>query len=393
MIDQTAAAAFLAEIGPTDHRPNTSGGAGRRRKAADSGDPVRDAQGLVTDGRDAWLSQIAFHAVQDVLEAAGTLDVDQLAAQVWQRFADSTDLSRRKQDDARAYAFWDATRKVQDKLRLAHDGRLPSRNTITPEPEYDEPTLSVEEGRAQLVTLLQTFCEQVQDWHQGGGGRLPALGVRATVGLGKSHIARDRLLPLAEDLRARGLPHRVLVFTASHVLAEETAASWHAAGAKVAVLRGYEREDPVTGDPMCRDLEAVRAALAAHLPVRGAVCSKTGAAQCRYFDTCPKQRNLAEVAVADVVVAPYDALFSGLSVKKDEVALLLIDEGCWARALEEQSEVCVEDISDQLISGMGKEKIDRVPVSAMADLMVFHGQVAIALAANGPGPVSRAGLL
>ncbi len=36
MIDQTAAAAFLAEIGPTDQRSNTNGGAGRRWKAAGS---------------------------------------------------------------------------------------------------------------------------------------------------------------------------------------------------------------------------------------------------------------------------------------------------------------------------------------------------------------------
>ncbi|WP_272011129.1 bifunctional DNA primase/polymerase [Roseovarius sp. ZX-A-9] len=392
VIDQTAAAAFLAEIGPTDHQLNASSGAGRRRKAAGSGDPVRDAQGRITDGRDAWLSQIAFHAVQDVLEAGDVPDVNQLAVQVWQRFAGSSDLSRPKQDGARAYDFSDAARKVQDKLRLARDGRLPPRDTTTQEPEYEAPTLSVEDGRAQLAALLHTFCEQVQVWHQGGGDRLPALGIRATVGLGKSRVARDNLISLAADLRAQGLPHRILVFTASHALAEETAASWQAAGANVAVLRGYERNDPISGAPMCRDLDAVRAALASAQKVRESACSGANGAKCQFFDGCLKQRNLRDVAAADVVVAPYDALFSGLAFERDDVALLMVDEGCWARALEQLSGVFVENIPDELIAGMGGDQIGRGPVGAMADLMVFRGKVAAALVANGPGPVSRTAL-
>lgn len=389
LIDRTAAAAFLAEIGPANHQPNTSGGAGRRRKAASSGDPVRDAQGRVTDGRDAWLSQIAFHAVQDVLEAGGVPDVDQLAAQVWQRFAGSTDLARLKQDGARPYTVWDAARKVQDKLRLARDGRLPPRGTITPEPEYDAPTLSVEDGRAKLAAILHTFCEQVQVWHQGGGDRLPALGIRATVGLGKSRVARDNLMSLAADLRAQSLPHRVLVFTASHALAEETAASWRAVGANVAVMRGYERNDPFSGEPMCRDLDAVRAALASAQKVRESACSGANGAKCRFFDDCLKQQNLRDVAAAEVVVAPYDALFSGLAFERDDVALLMVDEGCWARALEQMSGVFIEEIPDELIAGMGGDQIGRGPVGAMADLMAFRGKVTAALVANGPGPVSR----
>lgn len=392
MIDQTAAAAFLAEIGPTDHRSNTGGDSGRRRMSAGSGDPVRDAQGLVTDGRDAWLSQIAFHAVQDLLEAGDAPDVDQISAHVWTRFAASTDLSRRKQDGARAYAFPDAVCKVRDKLRLARDGRLPPRDTTIPEPEHDAPTLSAKDGRAKLAAHLTSFCAQVQDWHQNGEGRLPALGIRATVGLGKSRIARDKLLLLAADLRARRLPHRILVFTASHALAEETAASWRVAGANVAVLRGYERKDPLSGEPMCRDLDAVRAALKSAQKVRDSVCSGPDGAKCEFFDICLKQQNLREVAAADVVVAPYDALFTGLAFERDDVALLMVDEGCWARALEQMNGVFVEEISDELIAGMGGDQIGRGPVGAMADLIAFRNKVAKALAANGPGPVSRSAL-
>jgi len=393
VIEPSAAAAFLAEIGPTEQTGSTRARVTTRTTAPGSGDPERDAQGRVTDGRDAWLSQIAFHAVHDAIEAGGTLDVDPLAAQVWHRFATTTDLSRLKQDGARPYAFPDAAGKVRDKLRLARDGRLPARDVDVPEPDFSLPTLSVDEGRAQLAARVTEFCDQVQGWHGQTEARPPALGIRATVGIGKSRIARERLLTLATVLRDQNLPHRILVFTASHALAEETAASWTTAGAHVAVLRGYERKDPISGEPMCRDLEAVRTALASAQKVRESACSRPDGARCRYFDTCLKQQNIRDVAAADVVVAPYDALFSGLAFERDDVALLLIDEGCWARAIEQKGGVHVEEIKNEPIAGMGGDQVGRGPVGAMADLVTFRDRVAKAFTANGAGPLSRAAVL
>lgn len=393
VIDEVSAAAFLAEIGPSDTPSATRGRVNTRQASAGTGDPVRDLQGLINDGRDAWLSQIAFHAVHDALEAGGTPDVAQLVAQVWQRFSDSTDLSRPKQDGAQPYALQDAARKVQDKLRLARNGRLPARDSDIPEPGFEAPTLSVNEGRAQLADLVTGFCEQVEAWHGKTAERPLTLGIRATVGIGKSRVAREHLLALAASLRAQGLPYRVLVFTASHALAEETAQAWREDGAQVAVLRGYERKDAATGEPMCRDIEAVRAALAVGQNVRESACSGKDGTVCRYLTSCPKQQNLRDVAAAHVVVAPYDALFSGLAFERDDVALLMVDEGCWARAIETTYGVHVEDIPNEPIAGMGGDYIGMGPARAMADLMAFRSRVARALTANGAGPVLRATLL
>lgn len=392
-IDQGNAVAFLAEIGPGSPSIPHPRQARRPQQNANADGPVRDAQGVVVDGRDAWLSRIAFHAVHDALEAGARADTEAIAILVWARFMESTDLSRPRQDGHELYAPADAYKKVLDKLRLVQRGRLQDRYVALPEPDYSAPTLSVGDARAKLWDLVAGFCEQVQAWHGKEAEHLPVLGIRATVGVGKSRIAREHLLALATRLQTQGLPHRILVFTASHALAEETAHAWRTEGALVAVLRGYERKDPVAGEPMCRDLDAVRAALSTGLGVRNTVCCGPGGASCGFFHTCLKQQNLRDVAAADVVIAPYDALFSGLAFERDDVALLLIDEGCWARAIECKNGVYVEDIPNELISGMGTDRVGRGPVGAMADLMAFRSRVVRALTMNGPGPVSRSSLL
>lgn len=389
VVDQAGLAAFLAEIGSgEDQVRGRVPRAGQRSKLA-SGTPIRDGNGIVVDGRDDWLSRIAFHAVHDVRDANGVLEAGEIADRVWQAFAESTDLSRPRQDGARLYGWGDALRKVQDKLRLARNGTLPARDKDLPEPDYATPSLSVDEGRAELEEHLRDFCAQVGFWHRGEALTLPMLGIRATVGLGKSRASREHLLSLAASLKADNLPHRIVVFAASHALAEETATGWTAAGAHVAVLRGYDRLDPESGEPMCRDLEAVHAALASRLPVKPNACIGLDGARCQHYDGCLKQQNLRDIADADVVVAPYDALFSGLAFTKDDLALLLIDEGCWARAVEQSNDIFVEDLSSERIAGMG-DGIGRGPVGAMADLVLFRDRLARALASNGAGPIKRA---
>jgi len=392
LIDQENAAAFLAEMGPgspvTPLLRRTR--CPEQNRTADG--PVRDVEGIVIDGRDAWLSRIAFHAVHDALESGATDQTEAIAERVWGRFSESTSLIRPRQDRNEPYAPTDAFKKVRDKMKLAREGRLQSRETVVPEPDYAVPTLSVGDARVELSELVAGFCAQVQAWHGKAVDHLPSLGIRATVGIGKSRIAREQFLSLATSLQAKNLPYHILVFTASHTLAEETAHAWRAEGAQVAVLRGYERKDPVTGEPMCRDLDTVRVALSASLRVRRAACCGLNGVRCEFFNTCPKQQNLRDVAAADVVIAPYDALFSGLALERDDVALLLIDEGCWARAIERKNGIYVEDILSEWITGMGTDRIGCGPVGAMADLMAFRCKVARACTANGPGPMSRQSL-
>lgn len=373
LIDEDMAKAFLAEAAPGAVRASRG-----PRTEGPYGSGIQRENGIVVDGRDGWLSRIAFHAVHDALDAGRVLDADAVANLVWTWFAESAELIRPRKDGAGPYALRDARKKVADKLRLARDRRLPPRDADVPAPGYAPPALTAAESRVRLQTVLQGFCASVCDWHLGDDGDAPVLGIRATVGLGKSHTAREAVLKMMMDLRAQGLPHRVLVFTPSHALAEETAEAWSGSGFGVAVLRGYERKAP-SGEPMCRDIEMVRGALDSGLPVHEHACLAKSGARCRHFETCLKQRNRREVAAADVVVAPYDALFSGFAFEEDNVALLLVDEGCWQRAVEITRDLAVEDLLTEPVSGMGGDHVGRGPVAAMADLVAGRERLAKAL--------------
>ena len=65
---------------------------------------------------------------------------------------------------------------------------------------------------------------------------------------------------------------------------------------------------------MCRDVPAVRAAIEARTEVHETACASAGR-RCAFFDGCLKQRNRAEVAAADVVVAAHHALFTGFAME------------------------------------------------------------------------------
>lgn len=327
-VDEAGCRAFLEEAAALLGLTEKKSGCGRSRPAG-SGTTTRDEHGLVADGRDGWLSVIAYHAIHDALESRRNLDPEALARIVWQRFAASTDLSRPRKDGRRGYGPADAAGKVADKLQLLRQGRLPPRVSV--EAEYQAPPDDAAAARATLDAAIADACRSIEAWHREPLCDAPQLGLRATVGLGKSQLARRHVVALQARLRAAGLPHRLLVLTPALDLADETAAGWRAAGADVAVLRGYLARDPVARKPMCADVEAVNAAIAAGSDIHATACVR-GANRCTHFDGCRKQANRRAVEAADVVVAAYDVVFSGLAVDAASIGVILIDEGCWARA-------------------------------------------------------------
>jgi hypothetical protein len=393
LVDAETVDAFLVEAGALQPDARKRAPSGPRTKPpSPSRGPIRDDLGIVVEGRDGWLSTVAFHVVHDAIEADLPLDPEVLGAQVWQRFIETTDVARPRKDGAEPYGEAHARAKVRDKLRLHRERRLPERNPPAPEPDYEVPSLSVDAAREKLDAVLSAFCVRVFDWHHDKSPSVPALAIRATVGLGKSHASRKHLLALTERLRGAGLPSRLLVFVAGHALAEEAAAEWRQAGANVAVHRGYDRDDPATGEPMCRDREAVTAAHQAGLSAQESICARKSGERCRFFSTCLKQRNRQDVAAAQVVISPYDTLFSGLPFRTDDIALMVVDEACWPRALETIKDIKVEEFAADRITDMGGPTIGRGPVGAMADLDALRRKLVRALLANGPGHVTRAAL-
>lgn len=380
-------AALLPPIGADQRRSRSGGGSG-----AGSG-PVRNADGLVIDGRDGWLSTTAFHVVHDAIDAGRPLDAARLADQVWERFAGSTDLSRKRKDGDTHYGFPDALQKVRDKLCLHAAGRLPPRGSPEAKPVDVEPGLAVEEARAALSGTIAGFCASVEEWLASRGTEpAPRIGIRATVGLGKSAISRRHLLGLQGRLKAAGQPHRILVFVQSLALADEAALGWQAEGVKVAVHRGYEAKMPGLGLTMCRDLDMVRMALASGLSVFPNACMRRGGARCHNFENCNKQANLRDIESADIVLAAYDSLFTGLSVNAEKFAVVVIDEGCWERASREVR-IGIADITDFEAVDDSRMVDPDEEVRAWTELFRLRNLLAEALKANGPGVVSKQSIL
>jgi Bifunctional DNA primase/polymerase, N-terminal len=392
LVDQAGIEAYLAEAAAVLPPEETGSRQGSRTaKSSITGSAaIRDAAGMVIDHRDSWLSSIAYHVVWDALDAGEAVDATGLADRVWTRFEETADLSRGKEDGRRPYGPTDAVRKVQDKLRLAARGHLPTRALPFAEPAIVDPGLPVDEARAKLDAVLAKACGRIAHWHEAGAeGAPPRIGLKASVGLGKTAKSRQHLLELQARLRAQGLPDRILVFTPSLALADESAADWQREGLRVAVHRGYEAKMPGADQAMCRDLPMVRMAIAAGQSIFPNACIRKSGPSCHNFDFCVKQVNRKAVQDADVVIAAYDSLFTGLPVHADEVALLVIDEGCWARAIKITRGLFIGTLAmvdlplDPRMEDPAQEE------EAWAQLFALRQQAAQALAANGSGALAR----
>lgn len=396
-VDAAGLEAFLAEAAAL--LPEPAAAAGRRKPAgapvAPIPGPLRDGSGRVIDGRDGWLSSIAFHAIHDVLDAGETPDADRITGRVWARFETTADIARARKDGSAAYGWSDARRKVDDKLRLLRDGRLPDRDRIDAGEAVEDPgpLLPVAEARVALDDAIAGACEAIRLWHAGrGAGPVPQIGIRATVGLGKSVAARRQLLRLREALISLEAPDRIAVFTPSHALAEEAAAAWRREGLRVAVHRGYDRRCPTTSEPLCRDPDAVHTAIAVGLRVHQAACNDGAGHRCRHFDGCLKQANRCADADADVVVAAYDALSTGFGVECANFGVLLIDEACWPRARRDPDRIDLDRVAAGELSGLRTRGGEIGAAAATADLHELRTRLAAALRTGEPGPLRRATL-
>ena len=286
--------------------------------------------------------------------------------------------------------------RSHDKLRLARDGRLPPRTAAPVVPDYEVPTLAVEDARRALDRTIAGALAEVMAWQHDRTTPLSAdRHPRHRRPRQEPHHPRPGTTAAPGTCGPRTCPARVLWFTPSHALASETAAALAGGDETVAVLHGYDAVDPVTREPMCRDREAVQAALRSGLGVHGSVCDAPGGRRCAFFDTCLKQRNRRAVADADIVVAAYDALFSGFAFETDDVALLVIDEGCWSRAVTPARDltVTVEDLASESVAGLGNSRVGERAAGAMADLADARQKACRALQPLDPGPVTRAALV
>jgi hypothetical protein len=390
LINEATVQALLVELLPVAG-PAPSGS--RQPGKTDAQDLTRGTDGKVIDGRDGWLSTIAFHAVHDAFEQGEPLVEQALTDLVWRRFEDRTDLSRPKQDGRHHYEPRDALKKVRDKLNLLRADRLPLRQKAQVEPVELPPVSPVDEARQQLEDVLEASAQAIEDWHrQGAEAPAPRIGVRATTGLGKSTAARRHVAALVGRLAAGGLPQRVLNLVPSLALADETAAAWRAFGLDAVVLRGYEAVSAVTREPMCLDLPAVRAAADAGIDIQSSVCFRSRTVRCPHHHHCPKQANRRAVTEAEVVVAAYDVMFTGFASDVQDLALILIDEACWQRSFSSEEELTIEALPLLGITGVAGSRRQDAKGAGVADVVAARGRLSAIFASLPTGEVRASDL-
>lgn len=391
LVTEAMIEAVLAELQPIAG----PGPSGSRRNDGDSNakGPTRDASGVVIDGRDGWLSAIAFHSLHDALDRGDAPDETRLSEAVWSRFAQTTDLSRGRQGGSGSYGPEHARAKLRDKIRLHRVGQLPDRRKIVVAPDYEPPHLDVEAARRDLDRHLSRAMAATDSWVRSGGLQTaPRIGIRATVGLGKSTAARRHIKALMLGLAADDLPHRILNLVPSLALADETAAAWRQLGLHTAVLRGYEALHAVTRTPMCGDIPGIRAAIVAKVDIQSSVCFRSQKRCCPQFLTCAKQANRREVQEAEVVVAAYDAMFTGFAGATQDFALILVDEACWARSFEADSGLTVEALPHLGISGVGGSRKQDAEGADLADVVAARQKLTAALASLPEGEMTVSAL-
>ncbi|MBR1187302.1 DEAD/DEAH box helicase family protein [Bradyrhizobium sp. AUGA SZCCT0160] len=200
----------------------------------------------------------------------------------------------------------------------------------------------VDIARKQMRAIIDLFIEQAVRFHETPAPPAgvidpdyePALhaALKLTTGGGKSEQMRQGVAKFVQEQKRRGHRlYRVIFLVPTHRLAEEASnkllAVFGALGISTTIYQSREAKDLNTGEPLCRNLEAVKAAQSIGADVHK-TCCEDGKSKCRFFDGCAFQLQRAKANMADVVFAAHELLFTTLNrFGKDTFGLVIIDEG------------------------------------------------------------------
>ena len=142
------------------------------------------------------------------------------------------------------------------------------------------------------------------------------------------------------------LPHRVLNLVPTHKLAGE-ARSKMPAGVTVAVWQGRGGTKLGTNEPMCRNPEAVEAALKIGANVEKTACKRRRRAA-RSTRVVSYQQQKAAARTADIVYAAHEILFQVPKALGKGFGLVVIDEGFWQDGLTTKSRLVISSLADEV---------------------------------------------
>jgi len=317
---------------------------------------VRNADGLVVDGREAHLTQIVYAEASALSAEGGALTASALGNRAWDTFAETTDLRDGKWTQREAVA------KARAVVRKVEAGKLALPRGET-EPTYDDKRRPLQEAEAEVRGVVGAFFAEAgpaaswkaaqeaikarRKWEADEANAFLFLqpapdpepvswGVRVETAIGKTQLA---IKAVAKAVKA-GV--RVVYAVPTHRLGAELGDRFAAEGITARVYRGYEADDPDAEDPgakMCLDLAAWKDAQEAGVgSIKGSVCKHKAAKgetlRCAKFYDCGMTRQ--RQAKPDVWLVSHALLFHQRPEYIPQPDASVIDEGFSAGAIPDK---------------------------------------------------------
>jgi hypothetical protein len=287
---------------------------------------VRDAEGLVVDGRERHLANLVYATTMEAVRAGEEPTADGVGMAAWGRFQETADTARRR-DDGKPWAWSDATRKAQALLRKIARGEI---DIPLSRSHFDTKPLPVQVARKRLDTLINGWIEQGLAY---GEGAPPQLGIKAAAGLGKTAAVVDAFA--RHDLSEKSIE----IYVPTHDLADELIANLRQADPDLLVRPIRGREFKTRQGPMCEKHELAGKIARAGLSVGAHLCRREhddGPPElCEHYQSCPyiaqfrDQRPAVRVLSHEYLAIPAVAL--------PEPDLVVVDERCWPVAVRHSS--------------------------------------------------------
>ena len=394
----------VVELNGTGGRKGQGGGTG-------GGQIVRNADGLVTDGREYHLTRTVYATAMAMKAEGIEITSADLTARSWEAFRASTVL-----DDARwspeaarvkSMALLARVRCGQVKLDVEPIGAV----SETVEPTYPDLRVSVAEAEAATAAIVAAFFEKhVPAWKR-ESSQWKAEAEEAKEREQDEPDKPDKPDPVSwaarietaigktaqaiQDAAAAAKTGISIVYAApTHNLLSELAERFGALAVEARVYRGYTSPDPDAPDQaMCLDIPAIEDAKAAVRPIPSTVCERRidGAKVfCRFHDQCGMERQ--RQANAQVWLVPHALLFHGRPGAIPAPDALVIDEGLTMGALPDKP----ARLSLDAIRHAPVEPGEKAPLftNAANDLDTARGCLLRALDAHrADGPLQRETLL
>jgi hypothetical protein len=154
--------AFLTELGRFVELTNGGGNKTRGRGGRGGfGTIVRNAEGLVVDGREAWLTLIVHRTAVELHAEGVSVEATALVARAWATFENTTALADGK------WTLQRARRKAEALIRRVKAGKVKLDGLKPAEPSYADNRHPLPEAEAAVADVVnQFFAEHVPAWKE-----------------------------------------------------------------------------------------------------------------------------------------------------------------------------------------------------------------------------------